>query len=336
MTDIVTRVKRFLELRPDVPAHRFCAHLKYAPSTTRHVLDGSKAASAEMQADFERVLRLALAGEIFPQGAEPVVISEARGDREPKVRRQRDFYLTETVRRVAQVLSYCAEMAAIGVVTADYGVGKTRAVEAWRSREGRSIESVVFEFDSFSSSSRVDFIQALAELLDVEYTGGYHSGGRTLRAVCARLQERPLLLILDQCEQVRPEVLQVARQIWDRTRDAGVGIVLLAAPILMERLLSSRIRDLGALSSRVGVWAQLQGLSRKEMADILKREGVEGIAEDVAAEWYRAVGGSMRRLMASLDLVKTKHVARGRTVNHETLQGIAANLWGMSVRGEVA
>lgn len=331
MTEIVQKVKQFLAMRPDVAPAAFGAHTRLAPSTIRHILDGQRQPSADATAELERVLRLAAAGEIFPQGADPVVITEDRSDRSLRVRRQQEFYITETVTRIGQVLSYCFEMASIGVITAAYGVGKTEGVKAWRCGDGRKVESVVYEFDSFSSSNRVDFIESLAELLSVSFTPGHHNGGKTLRAVCRKLTESPCLLILDQCEAVRPAVLQAARQIWDKTRDAGVGLVLLAAPVLMERMLASRSRDLGALSSRVGVWAQLSGLSADEMARILKKEGFENLSEETFRLWHRSVGGSMRRLMASVDLVRTRHVAKGRAVTPAALAGVSAYLWGMEV-----
>jgi DNA transposition AAA+ family ATPase len=87
-------------------------------------------------------------------------------------------------------------------------------------------------------------------------------GGRNMRAVCAALEESPRLIVFDQCETVKPRVMQVIRQIWDRTRHAGVGMALIAAPVLMERLTAARMRDLEALRSRVGAWAKLLGVSR--------------------------------------------------------------------------
>jgi hypothetical protein len=138
------------------------------------------------------------------------------------------------------------------------------------------------------------------------------------------------MLVFDQCETVRPRVMQVIRQVWDRTRHAGVGIALLAAPVLMERLVGSRMRDLEALRSRVGVWAQLQGLSRAEMAAIVEQEGIK--VDPPAMElWWRATGGSMRRLVSAVDMIQAKH--SGRNVTEKTVIGVAGNLWGMALDG---
>ena len=330
MNDIVERVKGFLAERPDVAPDRFAARTKFAPSTLRHVLDGMRAPSEEVTAELERVLRLAKAGEVFPAGAGTVALSEGQARPILPMRRPRDIFATETLRKVGQGLTYCAENAALGVITATYGAGKTEAVRHWREHgEGRGRESFVLELDEFTCANAVDFVERLADLVGAEYKGGCHNGGRTLRALCAHLVKNPCLLLLDQCEGMRARVAQIARQIHDRTHDAGVGMVLLAAPVLMERLQASRISDLAALSSRVGMWVQLRGLSESEMAAILKAERITTVDEAAFRTWYRAVGGSMRRLMASVDLIQAKHA--GKQITEKTLAGVAAYLWGLNI-----
>jgi type II secretory pathway predicted ATPase ExeA len=330
MQDIVERVKAFLAERPDVAPDRLVAHTKYAATTLRHVLDGMRPASAEVAAELERVLRDARAGEIFPADVAAITLPESRALPIRAPRRPREIFLTETLRKVGQSLTYCAEHAAIGVVTATYGAGKTEAIRHWREHgEGYELESCVFEFDDFSASNAVDFVERLADLVGVEYKRGPHNGGRTLRALCAHLVEHPCLLIMDQCEAVRGRVMQIMRQIWDHTHDAGVGMVLLAAPVLMERMQASRIQDLEALRSRVAMWVQLRGLSVNEMAAILKSEGITAVDDAAFRLWHRATGGSMRRLMASIDLIKAKHA--GRPITEKTLSGVAAYLWGLNI-----
>jgi hypothetical protein len=129
-------------------------------------------------------------------------------------------------------------------------------------------------------------------------------------------------------------VLQVVRQIWDKTADAGVGVVLLGAPVLLGRMLGGHRSDLGALTSRVGVWAPLAGLTREEMASILKAEGIGDVEDSAFDLWYRAAQGSMRRLMRSMDLIKAKHA--GRRVTEKTITGVAGHLFGMRLASEAA
>ncbi|MCX7015289.1 MAG: hypothetical protein NTW86_22500, partial [Candidatus Sumerlaeota bacterium] len=93
---------------------------------------------------------------------------------------------------------------------------------------------------------------------------------------------------------------------------------------------TSRAADLGAISSRVGIWAPLAGLSRSEVAGILKAEGVADVDEGAFDCWARLVNGSMRRLMSSIDLIRSKHA--GRRVTEKTVMMMASHLWGVQTR----
>jgi DNA transposition AAA+ family ATPase len=276
------------------------------------------------------VLEQARAGDILrPGGGEAVVLSEDATKRVRNLRRTGTFYETQTVRRIAEVLDYCVEQSTIGVVTADFGVGKTEAVKAWRRRNVGKVESTVFEFDEFSSTNKVDFVRGLARVFGVASEVGSQNGGLVFRDLCEHLRRYPQLLIFDQCETVRPRVCQVIRQLWDHTHDKGVGVVMLAAPVLLARLMSGKMVDLGALTSRVGVWAPLSGLTRPEMAAVLKQEGLADVDEAAFDLWYRSCAGSMRRLMRSLDMLKARH--QGRRVSEKVIVGVAGMLWGMNL-----
>ena len=329
--EVRAQVLAFLQRRPDLVAGDLSAHTRLAQSTCRHFMDGVNLVNGQdgVAAEFSRVLRLAEAGDILPAGLTPVEITESHPEHPERLRRAKDFYKIETVACVATTLSYCAENGLIGVVTGDYGIGKTEAVKAWRRSAGKKFPSLVYEFNEFTAKNIVAFVQAIATLLDVPFPVGSNNGQRVFEGVVEALLDAPCLLILDQCETVSPRVMQIVRQIHDRTREAGVGIALLASPVLMERLKGSRIRDLGALSSRVGVWTQLRGISAAEMGAILKAEGITRVDDDAFRLWHRAVGGSMRRLMASVTLIQTKHT--GKAITEKTIAGVASSLWGMTV-----
>ncbi len=332
------RLRRFLARRPDVSAPAIAAHTTLSDFTVKSFVNGSCRGGREVVSEISRVLDSAEANEILaPGGSGAVVLAEDQAARVRRVQRTHNFYQTQTVKRIADVLDYCAEHAAIGVITADYGAGKTEGVRAWRlSSQGRQVETLAFEFDDFSSSNKVDFIRQLAEMLGLPTPAGSWNGAVIFRSVCAALRERGnCLLIFDQCETVRVRIFQIIRQIWDRTHEHGVGVVLLSAPVLMTRMMGSRMTDLGALTSRVGVWAPLAGVTRAEMAAIVRQEGITDIDESAFDLWFRATGGSMRRLMRSLELLTAKH--QGKKVTERTIAGVAGHLWGMQLAaGEAA
>ncbi len=334
-SDVHERVTRFLRSRPDVTTADLAAASALGESTVKNYVAGRMAETARIREEMERVMRLVDQGDILqPGGGRAVVISEQQLETVRRVSRRNEFYVTETVRKIAQVLEYCSDQAAIGVVTGDYGVGKTEALNAWRRGEGRKIEAIVFEFDEFSASNKVAFIQALAEGLGLPSKCGMQDAVKIFRAIVTSLRQTPCLLIFDQCEMARPRVLQIIRQIWDRTREEGVGVVLLAAPVLLAKLKNSQMQDVGALTSRVGVWAALRGLGRAEMAAIVKQEGIADVDEAAFDLWWKATGGSMRRLLSCLDMLKAKH--QGKRITEKTIAGVAGHLWGMAVRTEAA
>jgi hypothetical protein len=111
--------------------------------------------------------------------------------------------------------------------------------------------------------------------------------------------------------------------LWDHTNAAGVGVVILAAPILLARL--NKMPDLGALASRIGIFAPLSGLTKSEMAAIVKEEGLSDIDDAAFDLWWKQTGGSMRRLMRAIALIKAKHA--GKRITERTVAGVASHLW---------
>jgi DNA transposition AAA+ family ATPase len=326
-------LRDLLKSRPDLSMAHLGPLTKLGEGTIRSFSSGLIRGGREVVSEVRRVIAQVKAGDVLvPGNGSAVVLAEDPDARVRRVKRVRKFYETQTARRIGEVLDFCAENAAIGVVTADFGAGKTEAVREWRKGRGREQECLVVEFDEFTAANKVEFIRQLAEMLRLDTEKGSWAGAGIFRRVCAALRDRPRLLIFDQCELARIRVFQIIRQIWDRTSEAGVGVVLLAAPILATRMLGSRMADLGALTSRVGIWAMLSGITRHEMAAIVKQEGITEIDEAAFDLWWKATGGSMRRLMRAIDLLKSKHT--GRRITEKTIEGLAGHLWGMNVMKE--
>lgn len=326
-------VRQFLKSRPDLSPIDIAQHTRLADCTVRSFVRGGIPGGRQVVGEIRRVLDLAQAGEILQPGSgEGIVLPTERSQRVVRLPKRQHSYETQTLRRVGDVLDWCAERAAIGVITADFGTGKTWAVDAWRRGKGKNTATLVYEFTEYSSTNKVEFIREVATSLGLDTPPGSQTGGRIFHAVCEKLWKSPHLLVFDQAETCRARIFQVIRQVHDRTREAGVGVVLLAAPILLARL--QGMADLGALSSRVGVWAPLTGVTKEEMVAIVKREGITDVHEDAFDAWWKATGGSMRRLMAGIELLRAKHGAR--RVTEKTIAGLAGHLWGMNVAAEAA
>jgi len=325
-------VLAWMKGRPDVTAAHIAQFTTIADSSVRAWIAGAFPGGRDVVGQILSVVRKAKAGEVLtPGGRESVTLLVDEDKRPRKIACAGKFYETQTARRIGEVLDYCAEHSAIGVITADFGHGKTEAVREWRRRRGAAIACAVLEFSEFSSTDKVEFVRELCRMFDLPVVQGSQSGGRMFNSLCEHLKEHPCLLIFDQCETLRPRVCQVIRQIHDRTHEAGCGVVMLAAPILLARLMNAKMADLGALSSRVGIWAPLSGITRSEMAAIVKQEAIAEVDDAAFDLWFNATAGSMRRLMRSIDLLKAKH--QGKRIGEKTIAGVGGILWGM---GQVA
>jgi DNA transposition AAA+ family ATPase len=298
-------VRAWMKDRPDVSAAHIAQYTTLSDGTVRAWIAGNFPGGREVVGQILSVVRKARAGEILtPGGRESVTLLVHEEERVRRVARAGRFYETQTARRIGEVLDYCAEHSAIGVVTAAFGVGKTEAVREWRRRRASQVECAVLEFSEFSSTDKVEFVREMSRMFGLPVIQGSQSGGRMFYSLCEHLKEHPCLTIFDQCETLRPRICQVIRQIHDRTSGGGVGVVMLAAPIFLARLTSGKMADLGALQSRVALWAPLSGVTRAEMAAIVKQEGFTDVGEAAFDLWFKATGGSMRRLMRSIDLLK--------------------------------
>jgi len=318
--------------RLGLSASQAAPYMNLAQSTLQGVLSaGRNAETAAVQQALREFLRQVERGDIRGASEAAVVpITAGKRGAKRKLGRERRIYATETMRKVARAIDIAVENSSLAVITAEYGHGKTEAVQHWRAGHPE-IENVLLEFSVHTTSNIVNFTAQLAGLLGIQA----HITSATLWAVTerimAQLNEQPAVLIFDQCEGVSGRVLDDIRQIWDRTRGAGTAVVLLAAPVFHLRMQKMRSGShLGAFRSRVGVWTEIPGVQREEMEAILKAEGILGQVDEAAFDsWYRALGGSMRYLMESIDLVLTVH--KGRRISEQTVIQFSRNLMGLAI-----
>lgn len=326
-----TRVLALLDRRPDISRTDLETHTTLSQTAVHRFINSGEEHGLRVVQEFQRVLALIEAGDILqPRAAITTAVAPWR---QRRARPARNFYRTQTVERVATVLNHCADNGVIGIATGEYGIGKTDAIRRWLAEDGRKHDVIVFEFDEFTAHQLIDFIWQLARRMNLEVIKTVRNGGVCFRAICDAInrRDRPLFLIFDQCESVSPRIMQAIRQIYDNTRDAGTGMALFASPLLLQKMNQSRTRDMGALSSRVAIWVQLDGTGREECTDILAKEGLTGLDASVVDLLWRASAGSMRRLMAAADLLLAKH--KGKKITEHTVEGVAKSLWGFDLSG---
>ncbi len=307
------RIRALLERRKELNITQIGHLTTLGESTVRnwysHQKDYGQNVFQQIEAAVDRIESLD-----FPIAQPTVVQQNSRG--------RRYYEGLTTARHIAETLQFCQKKKAIGVLTGEYGIGKTESIKDWQ-RSHLDIPSTVIEFKHFTSSSMLTFLSFLSKKLHAG-TPRSQGGDAVMQAIVDELNRIPQLLIFDQAEGVRPRVFQLIRQIWD---DCKIGIVIAGSPLLWRRLKESRLHDIGALESRVGIWKNLNGLTRDETVDVLRFEGVTNIDAEGFDLLCRGIGGSMRRLLAVSDLLVEGH--SGKPITARTIQGVMGNLWGM-------
>src|SRR5476649_2795706 len=128
-------VRSWMKVRPDVTAAHIAQFTTLSGATVRAWIAGSFPGGHQVVAGILSVVRQAKAGEILtPGGRESVVLMVDEDQRVRKVHQAGKFYETQTATRIGEVLDYCAEHCTLGVITADFGVGKTEAIRHWQGR----------------------------------------------------------------------------------------------------------------------------------------------------------------------------------------------------------
>lgn len=235
------------------------------------------------------------------------------------------FPLTITA-KIGKIIGFVYQQKSMGLLCADFGSGKTRAVEAWKLAHPK-VEVCALEFEPFRTANRTAFISWFAENLGVHCPG--RTGPHLFDAVVAHLRANPTLLIFDQCEAVGDSVLQVIRAIHDRTWRAGVGVLLLAQLVLWERLANSRGREVGALTSRLRPVVLLSGVMRAEMEEILRREKI-AIDQKAAEALWLGVQGSTRSLVNVIGMLQATR--RGKPVTEDVVRNVLGYLHGPAAK----
>lgn len=297
-------------------------HSRFADTTLRNWLYGNQPETPEIAAEVRAALARVRSGlAVIPHDG--VSIDAIRAPRKAKVQRSGETYVIDFLRDILAVLDYCWEHSTLGCVIAAFGTGKTYAVEYWRARH-RDVPCAVIELHEFITKNRTEMVRAIAEALNLAPAG---TGSKIFDQVVEELRRSPRLLIIDQAEGIRVPVAQLLRQIHDRTRDDGTGMVILGANPLFTRLQNSRNQELGALTSRIEPWAVMRGVTAEEVAGIVKKEGIADIDAAAMHELVQKVNGSMRLLSSYLRLLKSEHA--GRPVRKGTIEGFAKRLCGI-------
>ncbi|NTV46178.1 MAG: AAA family ATPase [Chlorobiales bacterium] len=193
---------------------------------------------------------------------------------------------TEVYLAVTRAIRNCHLKGKIGVVTAHSGSGKTRAA---REYVGRNAGSMLIECHHSFPARMV--LGAIAQSCGVEARGSIHE---LLVSICDRLRGSGRVLVLDEAEHLKPQVLDVVRRINDWS---GIGIVYVGLPRFMGQLQSLR-RDFEYIWNRVRVRAGIERGRVKELGDarMLLESVLPLVGDGVPESFHQYCGGDIRKL----------------------------------------
>jgi len=193
---------------------------------------------------------------------------------------------TEVFQAVTRAIRHCHLKGKIGVVTAHSGSGKTRAAREYVSR---NTGAMLIECHHSFPARMV--LGAIAQSCGVEFRGSIHE---LLVSICDRLRGSGRVLVLDEAEHLKPQVLDVVRRINDW---AGIGIVYVGLPRFMGQLQSLR-RDFEYIWNRVRVRAGIERGRAKELGDarMLLESVIPLVGEGVPESFHQFCGGDIRKL----------------------------------------
>lgn len=197
-----------------------------------------------------------------------------------------DFLPTDTAQKIFEICRLCHLDGEIGLITGDAGSGKTTSVKEY-ARQNSDV--ILIEAD-LGYSARVLF-KELHRKIGRDGEGILHD---MFDDVVDKLKDSGRLIIVDEAEHLPVRALDLLRRINDK---AGVGIVLIGLPRLVEQITKKR-GDFAYLYSRIGMAAKIFKLSDGDVQLFVKYVFPE--ANGIIKDFRKACGGSARILVKLL------------------------------------
>lgn len=188
-------------------------------------------------------------------------------------------YISNDIRIMQDRLQYLSTIRGIGVFTAPPGMGKTYALKEFQNRLNQNLFQVVYL--SLTTISIAEFYRQLCHALKLEASFHKATMFRDVHDYIYYLykdKKQPLILILDEAQHLKPEVLNDLKILMNFEYDSlsCFTLILSGEPRLLTNL--SRAAN-EALRQRITVHYEFQGLSDGEIRDYISHK-------------LRSVGGS--------------------------------------------
>jgi hypothetical protein len=237
---------------------------------------------------------------------------------------------TPTFKKIQNMLRYCHGNRWMGLLRGGFGVGKTFAIEQYRESSPRDVAIVTLDPTTGSMTGGLTALrEAVGVLWDEAFPGRFRASGYSMQSVqmrgiyrfCQDLADadRPLLLVIDEAQFARPDLLETFRSIHDH---GPAGLVISGNEKLFNPRAGRMVEaDFGAVMSRARLRYELPAPTPGDIAAVLDYFKIAGkdSRELLAA---RAAWGGLRQVVAVIDLARQR--AGAPIVNFAQLTAAAA------------
>jgi DNA transposition AAA+ family ATPase len=164
---------------------------------------------------------------------------------------------TEAVEEIHATLMLCWKRKAIGMIRGDFGKGKTKATHSFCSE---------YEFARFvqlnSSTNTISILNRLADAIGINSFSG--SKEDKLQAIIRQLKRKPLMLIIDEADELNPRTLAILRDIHG---DGEYCSIVMIVTHRFDKLIARP--ELGYLRSRITIKREIRETSLVEAKKII-------------------------------------------------------------------
>ncbi len=179
----------------------------------------------------------------------------------------------------------------IGLIVGGPGMGKTTALESFR--KGRNAVLCTMTPATATLTAGLAMIgESLGLNVSNRAAWVHREIVRHLKSKSWADERRPLILMIDESQEMRDELLQAVRHIWDQAR---VGFVLCGNPTFPERLRHGGGR-FDQLQSRIGPRLSIPALEPGDLDAFCGFHNVTGPRACKLLADQAALGGGLRRL----------------------------------------
>lgn len=173
---------------------------------------------------------------------------------------------TEATKAIHNILAWAHKKRRIAIIVGDNGRGKTTSVQAYCAEHPDETAYIALD----ATSRLLEFFDALAKSLKIEnqMSGPASFRREAIIRALQRRQDRPLMILIDECDEIKPRILSAIRTIWG-DNDGRCAIVMIGTGKL-ETILQQH-KDLRYIDTRISLRLRVPELEEHDAVKLINR-----------------------------------------------------------------